>query len=105
MSIKEFFSSIATKIRAFFGTTGGQVVKDALGVLLHEITAAGLSILFDVARNKAVQVEALNTIGGDAKFDAVKQAVTDAARKEGINVANRTLETIVQLAAQAVTRG
>lgn len=105
MTIKDFFSSIATKIRAFFGTTGGQVVKDALGALLHEVTSVGLSILLDVAKDKAVQVEAFKTLGGDAKFDAVKQAVVDAARKEGINVANRTLETIVQLAAQAATRG
>jgi len=105
MSIKEFFSAIATKIRAFFGTTGGQVVKDALGALLHELSTVALSMLLDVAKDKAVQVELLGTVSGDVKFDAVKQAIAAAARKEGIVVGNRTLETITQLAAQAVTRG
>ena len=102
MTITDFFNMIRSKIAAFFASKGGQIVKDAVGAILKELTAAALSMLLDVAKNKAVQVEALGTLQGDMKFEVVRQAVSDAARKEGLFLANRTVDTIVQLAAQAV---
>jgi hypothetical protein len=102
MTITDFFNKIRSKIAAVFASKGGQIVKDAVGAVLKELTAAALSMLLDVAKNKAVQVEALGTLRGDMKFNAVKQAVSDAAHREGLLLANRTLDTIVQLAAQAV---
>ena len=102
MTITDLFNMLRSKIAAFFATKGGQIVKDAVGAVLKELTAAALSMLLDVAKNKAVQVEALGTLRGDMKFKAVREAVEVAAYKEGITLANRTLDTIVQLAAQAV---
>lgn len=102
MTIKNFFNMIRSKIAAFFASKGGQIVKDAVGAILKELTAAALSVLLDVAKNKAVQVEALGTLRGEMKFKAVREAVEVAAYREGITLANRTVDTIVQLAAQSV---
>lgn len=100
--IKAFFRKIAESVLQFFAGPGGRVIRGAVADLIAQLGPAVVSVLLDVAEAKAKELEPLSRIDGDAKFDQVKAAVIQAGLRAGKDVAGRSADTIVQLAAQSV---
>lgn len=102
MTIKEFFAGLVSKLRAFMAGPGGAIVKSALTTIISEVGHEVFGVLLTAAKQKAGAMEGITYLTGDQKFSDVSQAVKDAAMKAGVDLSVRALDTIVQLAAQAV---
>lgn len=105
MSVKTWFVNLWTNTKGalsnFFSGPGGKVVREALGTVVQQAGAIGISMLLDIAKGK---VSALNTsnLSNDAKRIQVLDYLKGYALDQGINVGESTLRYVLETAVSAV---
>lgn len=105
MSAKSWFVNLWTRgsnaIAKFFEGPGGIVVRQALGTVVEQAGAIGMSMLLDAARGK---VQSLSTapMSNDSKREEALNYLRGYAVQAGMNVGESVLRYTLETAVQSI---
>lgn len=107
MSVRAWFISLWTrtseKFKNFFEGPGGVVVRQALGTVIEQAGAIGISLLMSIATQKVAALN-LTTMTNDSKRIQALNYLKGYALDQGLVVGEATIRYVLETAVSA-TKG
>ena len=101
--ITNFFSGLTTKVRLFFSSPGGRVVKNAIARFIETVGPVAASVLMEIAA-KAVAAQATKPGGSGAKYAGAFYEIKGALLQAGLDAADKDINFAIEAAVQALRK-
>jgi len=99
--LKEFFVGIGAKVKAFFKTPGGLIIRDALASAIQVAGVIGTSVLLEEAKKRVKNLDD-QTLPNAVKAIDARDYLIGYAGRVGVNVSTSLINMLVEIAVQAL---